>query len=425
MNAASPGLSEPREAPFFRRFLTTCRKATPGIVAFVVLVPIIVLGRGRLAALAASHEVKAPVPAPPSVRVVSLVDEVVASATSYSAVVKEMRKAELSFRVGGTLESLWVVDQAGGLPHEIHEGDQVPKGTVLARLDSGDYRRERAGAVERLAAAQGRLDQALADFDLAKVDNSRTERLAAKNSVTQADVDAARAKLHSTGALVEVARREIGSAKINLEQADVNLSYCSLQSPFPEATVASRYVERNERIAANQRAFLLFDLSSVKVAFSVPDSTVGKLKIGQPIEVAADALGGERFGGVIHKIGSSADPQTRTYPVEVRIDQPRGLRPGMVATVRFARERRAFLLPLTAVAMNSERSVVVYRLTQHNGQAIVKQVPVAFDDVLDNRVAIRLGSGDTGPDSGLRPGDKVVATGIHRLHDGEAVKAAD
>ncbi len=425
MNVASPDLIEPKQTPFFRQLLTVCRKATPGLIALTVLVPIIVVGRGRLAALAASYVVKAPVPAPPSVRVVSLSDEVVASGTSYSAVVKEMRKAELSFRVGGTLESLWVVNQAGGPPHEIHDGDRVPKGTVLGHLESGDYRRERAGAVERLAAAQGKLDQALADFDLAKVDNSRTERLAAKNSVTQADVDSTRAKLHSTTALVEVARREIGSAKVNLEQADVNLSYCSLESPFPEATVASRYVEKNERIAANQKAFLLLDLSSVKVAFSVPDSTVGKLTIGQPIEVSADALGGERFQGFIHKIGSMADSQTRTYPVEVRIDQPRGLRPGMVATVRFARERRAYLLPLTAVAMSSERTVMVYRVTQEHGQAVVKQVPVAFDDVLDNRVAIRLDSDESGTGTGLRPGDRVVATGIHRLHDGEAVKVAD
>ncbi len=215
----------------------------------------------------------------------------------------------------------------------------MARGTVLAQLDPGDYVRDRAVAVERLAAAEGRLSEAQADFELAKVENNRTERLAARNSVTQADVDSNRAKLHSTTAAVEVARREIGSAKVNLEQADVNLTYCTLKSPFEEATVASRYVELNERVTANQKAFLLLDLSSVVVAFGVPDAAVGKLVIGQTVEVTADAVGGERFEGVIHKIGSTADSQTRTYPVEVRIDQPQGLRPGMVATARFRREQ--------------------------------------------------------------------------------------
>ena len=238
---------------------------------------------------------------------------------SYSAVVRELRKAELSFRVGGTLESLLLVDRVGGATRAVHEGDRVARGTVLARLDPGDYVRDRAGAVERLAAAEGRLSEAQADFELARVENNRTERLAARNSVTQADVDSNRAKLHSTSAAVEVARREIGSAKVNLEQADVNLMYCTLKSPFYEATVASRYVDLNERVTANQKAFPLLDLSSVVVAFGVPDAAVGKLVIGQTVEVTADAVGGERFQGIIHKIGSTADSQTRTVTVQSAI----------------------------------------------------------------------------------------------------------
>jgi multidrug resistance efflux pump len=72
--------------------------------------------------------------------------------------------------------------------------------------------------------------------------------------------------------------------------------------------------------AAGQRAFLLLDLSSVVVSFSVPDGMVGQLAIGQPVDVTCDALSGRRFAGLIHKIGS-----TRTYAVEVRVDRPEGL----------------------------------------------------------------------------------------------------
>lgn len=420
MKAEPLASTEPRRRSFFASFLTKCRKATPGMIAVAVLVPAILMGRGRLASLAASHEVKVIPPAPPSVRVAAVADEVVASGTSYGAVVRELRKAELSFRVGGTVETLLPVAGPGG-PRPVHEGDRVARGAVLAGLDAGDYGRERAGAVERLAAAEARLAQAQADAELARVDCNRTERLAARNSVTQADLDSARAKLHSTAASVEVARREIGSGKVNLEQADVNLSYCTLKSPIDDATVAARYVERDERVAANQRAFLLLDLSSVVVAFSVPDSVVGRLAIGQPVEVTAEAVGTERFAGVIHKIGSTADSAARTYPVEVRVDRPRGLRPGMVATARFGRDRHAYLLPLTAVGLGADRATVVYRVEEGRDGTIARQVPVEFADVMDNRVAIRLDPAG----AGLRPGDRVVATGVHRLHDGAAVKIAE
>ena len=98
-----------------------------------------------------------------------------------------------------------------------------------------------------------------------------------------------------------------------------------------------------------------------------------------------------------------------------------GLRPGMVATARFRRERRAYLLPLTAVTLRPDRSVVVYRVEDQAGQAIARQVPIILEDVVDNRVAVRLDSqGVT-----LRAGDRIVATGVHRLHDGEVVRVAE
>ena len=93
----------------------------------------------------------------------------------------------------------------------------------------------------------------------------------------------------------------------------------------------------------------------------------------------------------------------------------------MVATARFRRERRAYLLPLTSVGLGLDRSTVVYRVEGSGGATTARQVPVRFDDVVDNRVVIQLDPGG----AGLRPGDRVVATGVHRLHEGEAVKVAE
>jgi len=159
-------------------------------------------------------------------------------------------------------------------------------------------------------------------------------------------------------------------------------------------------------------------VSSVVIAFGVPDTLVSQLEIGQTVDVDCDALPDARFVGVIHKIASMADPLTRTYPIEVRIDQPRGLRPGMVAIVQFRHDRKASLLPLTSVAPGDARQpYVVYRVIEEAGKLLARQVPVRLEGILDNRVAIRLG----GPDS-LAQGDRIVVTGIHRLHDGEMVQ---
>lgn len=422
MNAETPGSPEP--VPFFAPKSTKRRKATKGLVV-ITLVVLILAGRGRLAALAESHKVKITPPEPPSVRLVAVGEEVVASGTAYSAVVKEFRKAELSFRVGGTVESVLQVAGPGGGLRDVHAGDRVAKGAVLAQLDPADYRRDRAIAAERLAAAEGRLIQADSDAGLARIDHGRIERLLARNSATGSEMDNARARLHSSAAAVAVARREVEVARAGLEQADANLGYCTLAAPFDGATVAARGVETYERVAAHQAAFTLLDLSRVVIGFGVPDTLVGRLAIGQSVEVTTDALAGERFAGVIHKIGSTADERTRSYPVEVRVDDPRGLRPGMVATAHFVRERRASLLPLTAVTVdNPGRLPSVYRVAREGDRDVARQVPVQFDDVLDNRVVLRVGGGQDTAGS-IRAGDRVVATGVHRLRDGEFVHIAD
>jgi len=417
MNGNAPGSARP--GFFLGPNLTKRRKLAKGLVGLAVVVALAAAGRSQVASVARSRATKPEEPPPASVRVVDLREEVVETGTQYSAVVKEVRKAELSFRVTGNLAYLHQVEAPGKRMRDVHEGDRLPKGTVLARLDPADYQRERGVAAERLAAAEFKRAQAEADLELAKLDYARSDQLVRRGSATVSELDTARAKLRNTTAAASGARREVESARFNLEQAEANLAYCTLTVPFPEGTVAARYVENFERVAANQRAFLLLDLSSVSIAFGVPDSLVGRLSIGQAVRVTTDALPGERFEGVIHKIGSTADPQTRSYLVEVRVDRPGGLRPGMVATAHFRHDARAYLLPLTSVSPGaSGHDYCVFRVEgAEGGRQVIRRVPVEFEDVLDNRVAVGLGRRD-----GLRAGDVVVATGVHRLSDGQVVQ---
>ena len=395
---------------------------TKGFLAVVLIVPGILAGRWGLAALASSRQ---PLPSealPISVRVVEVAPEVVGQGLNYSAVVKELQKAELSFRVPGTLEHLLEIKDASGTPRPVHEGDTIRRGTVLARLDPSDYLRDKSIAEEHLAMATSRLAQAEADAELARAEFRRTEQLLKRGTATNSEMDTDRAKLRTTEAAVASARRDVASSRISLEQAEANLGYCAIHAPFEEATVATRNIDNYQRVAANQPAFLLLDLTSVLVAFRVPDTQVGAIRMGRPVKVTVDAKPGEVFKGVVHKIGSSADPQTRTYLVEVRIDRPEGLRPGMIAVAHLQEETQEYLLPLTSVvpAGGAANETAVYRVTEESGNWVARKLTVACGDVIDNRIAVRVGQGET-----LRPGDRVVSRGIHRLHDGQAIRVID
>lgn len=418
----NPSGSAPTEpAPFFAPRSTKRRKSTLGLFALVATVGVTALGRWLLAAVADANAPKAVESLPVSVRVQPVVEEVVASGLRYSGVVKELRQTDLSFRVAGTVAGLHQVEGPGGRLRDVHEGDTLAQGTVIARLDTADYARERGQAVERFATARARWMTARANTEQAQLDNRRNEQLAHRNSISAAELDSTRTTLKGMIASEAAAEGEVALARIGLEQAEANLKYCELVAPFERSTIAVRDLDADERVTPSQRTFTIVDVSSVVIAFSVPDTVVGRLAIGQKLEVVADALPGERFVGAVHKVAASADPRTRTYPIEVRVDSPRALRPGMVATVVFRKEDRAYLLPLTAVAQGpTPQRLTVYRVEDEDGRAVVRRVPLGFDDVLDNRVAVRMGESD-----GLRPGDQVVATGVHRLRDGQPVRVVE
>jgi RND family efflux transporter MFP subunit len=405
MNSNRPGSAD---GFFLALKVTKRRNSTLGILGLMVTVVCAVTGRWLVASTAAAHA-----PRPAEV----LAEEVVSSGMRYSGLVKELRKAELSFRVAGTVASLHQVAAPGGRMRDVHEGDRLPKGTVIARLDPDDYGRERGQAAERVATAQARLDQARANTEQARIDFKRDEVLSHRHSLSISDFDNTRTKLKGMVAAEAAAAGELATAKIALQQAEANLVYCSLAVPFEQSTVSTRDIDASERVTPNQRTFTIVDVSSVVIAFNVPDTLVGRLSIGQEVEVATDALPGRRFVGVMHKVPSTADSRTRAYPIEVRVDLPAGLKPGMVATVVFRKEARAYLLPLTSVAPGDQpRSMAVYRLEDDGGRPVVRKVPMEFDDVMDNKIAVRVGS-----PAGLRPGDRVVAFGVHRLHDGQLV----
>lgn len=403
---------------FFRRCLTKCRKSTIGFFVVVVTIPLILLGRSGMARLAASHQVEMKPPSPVPVKVLRIAETRVNPGKHFSGVVAELRKSELSFRVGGTVEQLKQVEGAGGKQRDLHEGDTLPAGTVLAHLDPADYVRERDVAAERVKTTQARLKQAQADSEEAEATYERTVKLVSKKAMAEASLDEAKARRLSTQASIIVAERDISTAEIQLKQAEENLSYCTLAAPFPQTTIARRSIDAFQRVPAGQMAFVVHDISSVVVTFAVQDYLLPQIKMGDVLAITADGLLNQQFQGVVHKIAPTANERNRSYPVEVRIDQPGGLRPGMIATVHFQREQSATLLPMTAIVPLENGQPGVFQIVAEAEGSKVNRVPVTISDVFDNQVAIRFASGD----QSLKLGDTIVSTGVHRLYDGQSVK---
>jgi multidrug efflux system membrane fusion protein len=360
---------------------------------------------------------------PVAVQVTTLRREPIVAESRFSATVRERQRIELSFKVPGTVASLMQTKAIDGRPRDIQEGDLVKADPdhPLARLDDSDYRRRVTAARDRLAAVRAKERAVAATVTGAQATFERIKALRERGSVAQQMYDDTLAKRDSAVAELEAVQREIGGVNVALQQADDDWKHCSLVLPIRQAVISRKSIEQGERVPAGQPVVEIMDLSRVRVAFGVSDKRITAFGIGQSVVVTADAFPGEHFAGRVTKLLPAADLRTRTFEVEVTIDDPKGLKPGMIVTIIVGKGEDVVLIPMTAVQRGVEPDeFTVYAVVDENGHSVARQRRVKLDGVYDNRV--RLIQGER---SEVHVGDRIICGGAFRIVDGQTVRVLD
>jgi multidrug efflux system membrane fusion protein len=341
----------------------------------------------------------------PAVRV-----EAVASGTGasgklvYSAVAQPVTTVPLAFRGPGYVTQLLTIRTADGRTRALGKGDRVRRGDVVARLRDTEYR-------EKVEQAKGQVAAARAAAEKARLDFERSTRLFATQSITRPEMETATA--HRDGSNAQLA-----SAAAALEEALVALRDTALVAPI-DADVMEKAAEPGAFMGPGTPAFVVGDLSSVKVVLGLPDVALQAVKLGQPVTVTTDALPGRTFTAKVSRIASVADPSTRNFDVEVEIRNPDRLwRPGMIASVAIGGadpQTAVHLLPLTAFVQRADgKDAFGVLVVEGDGaDARAKLRAVELGDFVGNRVAVT---------SGLAAGERVVTIGASMINDGERVE---
>ncbi len=155
--------------------------------------------------------------------------------------------------------------------------------------------------------------------------------------------------------------------------------------------------------------FRINGLKTVWVNAQVPEAQVSMIPMGSSVEARATAWPGTKFIGRIAALLPEVDPQTRTVPVRIVIDNPGSrLSPGMFVSVELAGKKgeEHLVVPSEAVIMTGERNVVI--VAREGGGFDVADVTVGTED-----------AGKTAILSGLEAGQSIVLSGQF-LIDSEA-----
>ena len=335
------------------------------------------------------------------------VNVTVFNATGYAVA---QRKAAVSSKATGRLEWLGV-----------REGSIARKGEVLARLENRDVVATMEQAAANVKLAQANHEQASAELRDAQRAFARSEELLTKNFVSQASHDSALARLDKARSAVAGQKAAIGVAEANLRAAQVGVDQTLIRAPFDgvvltkNANVGDVITPFSSATGSQAAVVTMADMSTLEVEADVSESSVGKVKTGQPCEIQLDALPGRRFRGVVGSMVPTVDRAKATVTVKVRFLAPdAGILPEMSAKVAFLSEevpedRRA---PRTAVqpAALIERDGATSAVVVQEGR--VRQTMVETGGKLGELIEIR---------KGLNPGDKVVIKPDARLRDGAAV----
>jgi HlyD family secretion protein len=303
------------------------------------------------------------------------------------------------------------------------ERDAAAAGVTEAESDIDRLIAARELAQKQLARVRGLLADRAADAR--QVD----EHVCAFNTATAGErtarlaVVTAKAQLATAAAKVEQARADLAEAKTavrvaeaRLATARVNVDYTRIIAPFdgvvtyrafhPGAFVRSASEGGQASLLTVKRTDLM------RVIVQVPDRDVVITNVGDPAEVAVDALGSQIFPGTVARMAESEDPTTRTMHIEIDLANPKGLlREGMYGTATIVLEPVSHNLTVPPACV-----------MEHSGQT--HGVVYVARDGLVHRTQVELGA-DNGSLvevlSGIRPDDSIVSRSGVPLEDGLAV----
>ena len=291
----------------------------------------------------------------------------------------EVTDVDVSFKIPGRL-----------LQRSVDEGMSVSAGQPVARLDSADLEREAgmkeaelqaaaavlqelvagsrpqeiARARAAVAAVQAEAERFSGDFERAKALHARDvisrqefERTRAAYEVADERRKEATESLHLVEEgprreQIEQSRARVRQVKEAVELARTRLSYATIASPLA-GMVLSKNAEPGDYVAPGTPVVTVGSLKDPWLRAYIEETDLGRVKVGQAVEVTADTYPGKKYAGHVSFIASQAEftpknVQTRkervklVYRIKVDVSNPdMELKPGMPAEAAIRTEERS------------------------------------------------------------------------------------
>lgn len=202
------------------------------------------------------------------------------------------------------------------------------------------------------------------------------------------------------------------NARLALLQA--RLDRTTIRSPVA-GIVDDRYVDAGEVVSPGTRIARVIGTERLKITGGVPERFGPFIEAGGRAVISFDVLQGRPFDGTIRFVGQAIDPGSRTFPIEILMDNPDGaVKPQMIANVRVPTERleQVIVVP-QEVVLRTELGYQVFVVAERDGVQVAETRAVVLGPSFENRVVV---------EAGLEPGDLLVTRGHQLVDAGDRVR---
>lgn len=262
-------------------------------------------------------------------------------------------------------------------------GDTLQKGALIARLDA---------ATREAELTRARATQARAAREFANATELETRGRATADRVASAAAD-------------------LAAAEASVVMAEQALEQTEIRAPFA-GRLEELDLEIGQIVSPGDSLGRMLDIATLTLRIQVPQDVIADIEIGQEAEMSF--LTGQTTTGVVRFIARSADAQTRTFEVEVALDNAEGqLAAGLSAQVRIITgQDRAHLISPAYLSLDAT-GVLGLKTVGSDGRAVFSSITILKAEPDGVWVA------------GLPDQARIITTGQGFVSDGEEVAVQD
>ncbi len=264
------------------------------------------------------------------------------------------------------------------------KGNNVSKGDIIAKIDIADRN-------SKLTQAKSILTQRQSEYEVAK-------GLKDKGFSSKVKLTAAKAALET--------------AKANLDSIKLDISYTNIKAPF-DGILENSNIEVGSYVKKGDMVAKIIDINPIDVSIFIPEKDIDK--ITSKNSAIVELSNGLKFKAMVNYISKFANERTRTFRVDVRIENTKNKIPsGMTAKVIFdIANQKAHRLPLSSLTL-SDSGIVGVKIAKNiddKGRGAAKFIPVKIVKETGDYIWVQ----------GLNDGDLVVITGQDFIADSSKI----